>query len=453
MLRYLDDWLVLASSKEEALWARDQVLALCAELGIVVNLVKSCLIPSQVLTYLGVRLDSQTFRASPTLARRESLLSIIEEFLSSKSQPASLWQKILGHLSSLSQLVPGSRLRMRSLQLALRKQWNFKEEDLLIYWNQQCQEDLLWWTENNRLPAGCSLQELQPDLAFWSDASDKGWGAHLANHFTSGLWSGEEKMMSINRRELRAARLGLQSFQELVQDKVVAIFIDNTTAVAYLKNQGGTVSQNLNEEAQRILRWAEDHRVVLRPQFLLGSQNVIADSLSRPNQIQGAEWTLCQEIVDRLLRKWPAIIDLFATSLNYRLPVYFAPLKDPLSAGTDSLLQKWDNIQGYAFPPFPLIRKVLNKIRQSTRLDLTLIAPFWPQKEWFPDLLELLVEPPLRLPERRDLLRQPHFHRFHLNLQGLRLHAWRLSSDSPDTKASLLEWLSNSPLQEGALLI
>ena len=33
MLRYLDDWLILASSQEEACWARDKVLSLCQELG------------------------------------------------------------------------------------------------------------------------------------------------------------------------------------------------------------------------------------------------------------------------------------------------------------------------------------------------------------------------------------------------------------------------------------
>ena len=253
-------------------------------------------------------------------------------------------------------------------------------------------------------------------------------------------------------RELRAIKLGLRKFKDSVQDKVVALFSDNTSAIAYLRNQGGTLSQNLNKEAQEILRWAEDHAVILRPQFLAGSRNVIADSLSRPNEIQGTEWTLCQQVVDKLTKTWPATIDLFATSINYRLPVYYAPFQDPMSAGTDALLQNWDNLQAYAFPPFPLIRKVLNKIRQSRRLELTMIAPFWPQKEWFPDLLESITELPLRLPMRRDLLRQPHFHRFHQNLQGLRLHAWRLSSDSPGTKASLIKWLSNSPLREGVPL-
>ena len=37
----------------------------------------------------------------------------------------------------------------------------------------------------------------------------------------------------------------------------------------------------------------------------------------------------------------------------------------------------------------------------------------------------------------RDLLRQPHFHRFHLGVSRLCLHAWRLSSDSPAQVDSL----------------
>ena len=85
------------------------------------------------------------------------------------------------------------------------------------------------------------------------------------------------------------------------------------------------MSPALNLEAQRILRWAEDHDMVLVPQFILGKNNVLADSLSRQNQVIGSEWTLYQEVVDRLIRRWPATIDLFAMSLNYLLPVYFTP--------------------------------------------------------------------------------------------------------------------------------
>ena len=38
------------------------------------------------------------------------------------------------------------------------------------------------------------------------------------------------------------------------------------------------------------------------------------------------------------------------------------------------------------------------------------MAPYWPQRPWFPDLLDLVVDGPVALPQSRDLLRQPHFH-------------------------------------------
>ena len=224
------------------------------------------------------------------------------------------------------------------------------------------------------------------------------------------------------------------------------MFCDNSTAVAYLRNQGGTLSESLNGEAQAILRLAEERGVSLIPQFILGSQNTVADSLSRQNQVLGSEWTLSQEVFDQICKKWPVNVDLFATALNLRCPLYFAPMSDPQSIGADAFLHPWDNLMAYAFPPFTLVRRVLNKVRESHNLVLTLIAPFWPQKEWFPDLLESLLEPPLRLPERRDLLRQPHFHHFHQRPQSLQLHAWRLSGGLPGMKASPGKSLSNQVL-------
>ena len=103
------------------------------------------------------------------------------------------------------------------------------------------------------------------------------------------------------------------------------------------------------------------------------------------------------------------------------------------------------HLQAYAFPPIAIIRRVTLNLRASHNCNLALIAPFWPQREWFPDLLELLSDIPIELPKRRDLLRQPHFHRFHENLPMLRLTVWRLSSDSPVRQASLIQWLANLP--------
>ena len=222
---------------------------------------------------------------------------------------------------------------------------------------------------------------------------------------------------------------------------LVAVYSNNSTALAYLRQQGGTRSSTLNAVAQSILRLCELHSIRLFPQFIPGHLNVLVDSLSRRSQVLGSECTLCLEAFRYLFRRWPATIDLFAALLDHRLPVYFSPMIDPQSAGTDAMLQPWDGLQAYAFPPFGLIPLLLARVRQSRGLEFTLVAPFWPQHPWFPDLLEI----PFFFPRTRDLLRQPHFHHYHQNLPVLQLTAYHISSDPHVMLVSLQQWLVSLP--------
>ena len=425
----LAEWLIQASSREQVLLALRTVLRLCNSLGIVVNWEKSQLVPTQTICYLGVILGSINFRASPAQKRVDKLLSIGDVFLSSVEQPAKSWLELLGVLSSLTQLIPGGRLRMRSFQFVLHRAWDRVDPDALVRWSPEIYQDLLWWLNHERLEHGISLEQVSPQLGLWSDASDVGWGAHLGDQVVSGRWSHEELLSSINHLELLAMFYVLQHFLPPVRNTSVAVFADNTTALAYLKNQGGTISAVLNQTAQDLLRWTEFHSVMLLPQFIMGRNNVLADALSRPNQILGSEWTLKLSVFQQLRKRWPVAIDLFATSLNHSCLPYFSPFHDPNSIGTYALLQPWDGWQAYVFPPYALIPAVLKKLRSSSGVLLTIIAPYWPQRPWFPELLELVVDGPVALPLDQDLLIQPHAHRQHLGLSRLALHAWRLSSD------------------------
>ena len=177
--RYLDDRLVQAQLQSLVLQALETVLSLCRELGIVINPAKSNLVPSQWVLYLGTMIDSVSFKASPSQPRVEKLLSLGEEFLSFRRQPESSWRVLLGTLSSMPHLVPGGRLRLLSLQLTLHHSWDQVDNFFLVRWDDRCLQDLSWWLDPVRLQEGVSLGQVSPNLDFWSDPSDVGWGAHL----------------------------------------------------------------------------------------------------------------------------------------------------------------------------------------------------------------------------------------------------------------------------------
>ena len=89
-------------------------------------------------------------------------------------------------------------------------------------------------------PSSVSRSVSLPGVSRPTFCSDVGWGAHLDRQIASGLWDAQQAALSINARELLAVKLGLHQFQSSLQSRTVAVFCDNTTAVIYLRKEGGT---------------------------------------------------------------------------------------------------------------------------------------------------------------------------------------------------------------------
>ena len=277
---------------------------------------------------------------------------------------------------------------------------------------------------------GC-LAQVSPDLDFWSDASDVGWGAHWSQEIVSMPLVSQRGGRFHQRSGTSRGGKRASPFPGLSEGLHSGDLCGQLHGGGLpLQVGGGTRSLFLNEIAQRILMWSELHEVSLAPQFIPGCRNVLADSLSRPHQILGSEWTLHADVFRDLSHLWPVMVDLFATSANRRCSVYFSPFRDPQLAGTDAFLQPWDGLLAYAFPLWSVIPQVVAKLRSSRGTFLTLVAPHWPQRPWFHELLELAVAPPVVFPYRPDLLFQPLSGLCYPGLFRLRLHAWRLSGDS-----------------------
>ena len=177
---------------------------------------------------------------------------------------------------------------MQSLQFVLRSALDFVNKSV-VKWTQSNWEYLLWWSDTSNLLLGVSLEEVRPNLLFWSDASDQGWGAHLQDHFFLALWSPVESSLSINLRELRAIAW-VCSASATTCRVVVGLFADNTTALSYVRKQGGGGGHSPRLSTRRpsfSFVWQRSGGSLV-PQFIMGAQNVIADSLSRQHQVLGS---------------------------------------------------------------------------------------------------------------------------------------------------------------------
>ena len=105
--------LVAKPTHQEAHEQTSWLKSLCQKLGLVLNLEKSDLIPSQVSTYLGIELDTSVGLARPSHKRLTNWLSVAERFTAQQSPPAVQWLQVLGHLVSLEKLVPYGRIRIQ----------------------------------------------------------------------------------------------------------------------------------------------------------------------------------------------------------------------------------------------------------------------------------------------------------------------------------------------------
>ena len=125
---------------------------------------------------------------------------------------------------------------------------------------------------------------------------------------------------------------------------------------------------------------------------------------------------------------------------------------DPQASFVDAFSISWSNEFFYAFPPFSLIRRCLEKINVDTAEGI-LVVPAWPTQTWYTQVLQMLFQQPKLIlwTSERDLLIHPSAKKVH-NMQGkLKLMVCPFSGDSMKAKA-FLNTLPAFSLNHGALL-
>jgi len=408
---YIDDSLTMNKDRTACKDNTITVVATLSSLGFSINNKKSVLVPTQKIVFFGFIIDTILFKVFLTEEKLEKICVKAELLYNASFIVVRSLASFIGLLVNAFNAVLEAPLHYRSLErdklLGLGEDMNF---DNSVQLSTDSKNDIRWWMENVRSKNGKHIRPEQISCHCRTDASLQGWGGvDSQNHrHANGRWTAEETKLSINILELMAIYNVLQSLYANCSNRHIEIQSDNVTAIKYVNDMGGMTCKIMDNLAKKIWNWCIERHIFVSAIHIAGVDNVDADYYSR-NFSDSSEWMLKKQIYDRICKQFFApSIDLFASRLNKQIDVFVSWFPEPGAVFADAFHMSWHTVIPYIFPPFSLMGKIINKLKQDEVERAILVFPLWRSQYWFPSLMEIISDFPVRLPRHRDLLVLAH---------------------------------------------
>jgi len=392
ILPYMDDFLCVCRTREEAYRAREKIEGVLSSLGLARNPAKGCWEPSQQLEHLGLLVDSRRGLFCVTPQRLLKIRSLSHDLICrGKGNARWVSARALASFTGLAQAVylavPPARHFLRELHFCLRQKQNWGSRVLL---SAQAFRDLTWW---HRMPDrwnGRAIWRSPTNAVIHCDSSLFAWGGVLNNTVPArGFWGPKERGCHITELELEAVLRTVKTFLAHLKGKHVLLREDNMGVVGMLAHYS-TRSPQIMRRLRQLWLLLDLNDISLSVRYIRSEANVWADALSRERDTE--EWKLNPLVFSLLQRKFgPHTVDRFASQLSAQLPRYNSRWMDPQSEGVDALQRSWIGENNYVNPPWTLLDQVAQKLAERP-VPCTVVAPHWPEKDWHVVLSSLARE-------------------------------------------------------------
>ncbi|KAM9945027.1 hypothetical protein ACTFIT_003277 [Dictyostelium discoideum] len=215
VIAYLDDLLIVGSTKEECLSNLKKTMDLLVKLGFKLNLEKSVLEPTQSITFLGLQIDSVSMKLLVPKEKKKSVIKEIRNFLKLDCCSPRKLAGLKGKLIALKDAVIPFRLYTRrtnkfhSQCLTLANgDW-----DQSFHIPQDVKSEISHWLTVLNQWNGKEISLFPSyDYVLTTDASESGAGATLKKgNKVIKTWSTTQSNMSSNRREMLALLMAYQA--------------------------------------------------------------------------------------------------------------------------------------------------------------------------------------------------------------------------------------------------
>ena len=294
----------------------------------------------------GLRIPPRFSPCKPTQERWLKLQDLILLLKSKRVLTARCLMSLIGLLASTEKMVPEGRLHRRPFQFHLKEHWRYPQSlDNLLPWTEAIAAYLDWWQNPSNVMKGADLHPKDHSIQLFTDASHEGWGAHLDQKFHKGSVVRSGKKATHICPRIEGGLPGPSKLQGPVPESNSVSCDGQLNSGSLHQQQGETHSAEMCALLWKIMTWGHHYLITLKARHVLGCLNVMADLLSRSNQVQSTEWSLHPQVFKQICQKWfTPHVDLFATHLNHKLPLYVSPIPDPRAWDIDALNINWTNL-------------------------------------------------------------------------------------------------------------
>ena len=322
VFQYLDDWVLLSRDRQHLADVTLRFVRLCIDLGIVVNIEKSELLPTQRLVHLGIDWNFAMCIVRPPQEKITKLRHTLAIIIKTRKARLPLLESLRGQLAALEKTVPYGRINFRFFQAFVTRALKQGRNNRWLTLNSEVIADLWWWAQEDHLVQGSPFAPPTPEVIVTSDASTHGWGASFEGKTIARRYRDIHANRHIHWLEMEAVRLTVENQARNWKNRAIRFLIDNRTTVAYITKQGGTSSSEMTALTRRLLQRGAELNISLDACHLAREKTIVADLLSRRDQVCKNEWRLDAatfQWVQRLSPFGPASVDLFANQLNHQL--------------------------------------------------------------------------------------------------------------------------------------
>lgn len=258
----------------------EKIISLFSELG--VPLAEDKLVgPVEVITYLGIEIDTVRRVVSLPIDKFEALMVMLDNWHGRKKCTKRELLSLIGSLSFACKVIKPGRIFLRRL---IDLSMTVEHLGHHITLNAEARADIQWWLDF--LPDWNGRESFQGpcvtsySIKFFTDASSVGYGAVFGKEWLYGKWPDCHANKHINYLELLSICIAVFTWGDSFRNQQVIVFTDNLV-ICNVWRSGSCSNKDIMHLIRKLFMFTAKLNLNVLMQHVAGQYNVLADALSR----------------------------------------------------------------------------------------------------------------------------------------------------------------------------